>query len=170
MLYLLIKFNLDPLITVVVGTAGTVGGRLVYVTYIVPWLGKKAIGPDKEKDLQFLGKRLSKQGLATLGFVFVYSMLPLSTTVLFTAAGLAKVKRRFVVPPFFLGNLIGDGILLFSGQYAILHFGDMYKDSLNTKNILITFAGLTIITLFLFIDWREFLENKKIRFKFKFWK
>lgn len=170
MLYILFKFQLHPLITASVGTAGTVFGRLIYVTYIVPWMQKKSIGPKKEADLKFLGEKLSKQGPATLVFVFIYSILPLSTTVLFTAVGLAKVKRRYVVPGFFLGNLIGDGVLLLSGQYAITHFKDFYKDALNTQNILITLAGLLVMLLFVFIDWRALIQKKKIEFKWQFWK
>ena len=170
MMFIMSKFELNPYATAAIGTAGTVCGRLIYVTYIVPWVGKKTISNDKEKDLEYLGEKLGKKGTATLIFVFIYSVLPLSTTVLFTAAGLAKVKRRYVVPGFFLGNLIGDGAILVSGHYVIHHWQDFYKDSLNTKSLLIMGAGLFVVLMFLFIDWRQLLQHKNIKFKLKFWK
>jgi hypothetical protein len=117
-----------------------------------------------------VGDHLSKRGKSTLFFVFIYSLLPLSTTVLFTAAGLAKVKRRFVVPGFFMGNLIGDTVILVTGNYAVLHFSDIFQDSYNARNISGGIAALLVVMMFLFIDWRQLLEFKKLRFKFQFWK
>lgn len=169
MLYIMLKFDLNPYFVVVIGTAGTVCGRMLFVTYIVPWLGKKTIGTKKDSDLKFVGRKLSEKDFTVFIFVFVYSILPLSTTALFMAAGLAKLKKIKIIPPFFLGNLIGDGALLITGHYAITHFSDFYKDSLSVKNVFLMLAGLVFISMFMFLDWRNLLENKKIRFKFKFW-
>lgn len=170
MILIMLKFNLNPYVVALVGTMGTVTGRLIFVTYIIPWFGKKTIGKEKEADLKFLGEKLSKRGFWAFLFIFVYSILPLSTTALFTAAGLAKVRRTLIIFPFFLGNLFGDGALLVSGNYTFRHLSDLYEGSLDLKNLLLTAAGLLFVLLFLFVDWRELLENKKIRFKFKFWK
>ncbi|MBC7465193.1 MAG: hypothetical protein H7256_04320 [Bdellovibrio sp.] len=169
MLFIMIKFDLNPYFVVLIGTMGTVCGRIVYMTYIIPWLGRKTIGVQKDADLRFLGEKLSQERRLIYVFVFIYSVLPLSTTALFTATALARVKKRIVVPPFFFGNLIGDGLLLVSGRYAIDHFSDFYKDSLNAKNIFLMLFAFLFVTLFLFVNWRELLENKKIRFKWKFW-
>jgi hypothetical protein len=170
MLYIMMKFNLDAVTVALVGTAGTVSGRLIYMSFIVPWIGKKTIGDDKEDDLEYLGKKLSKKGPATLFFIFLYSILPLSTTALFTAAGLAKLKKIYIVPAFFLGNLIGDGATLLSGRYVINNFSDFYKGSTSPKGIAISLAALFFVLIFLFMDWRTLLEKKKIKLKFKFWK
>ena len=163
MIIIMLKFSLNPYAVVLVGTCGTVCGRTIFVTFIIPWFGEKAIGVEKDADLKFLGKKLSNKGLATFLFVFVYSLLPLSTTALFTAAGLAKVRRILLIPPFFLGNLIGDGVLLISGKYAVQNVGDLYKGSLEPKNISLVLAGLLAMLLFLFIDWRVLLERKEVQ-------
>lgn len=169
MLYFMIKFNLNPFYVALVGTAGTVCGRIIFVTYIIPWLGKKTIGLKKNADLKFVGQKLSQKKILVFFFIFIYSILPLSTTALFTAASLSKLKKTLIIPPFFLGNLIGDGLLLISGQYAITHFSEFYENSLNLKNILLLSASLLLMLIFLILDWRNFLENKRISFKFKFW-
>lgn len=169
MLFIMIKFELNPYFVVLIGTMGTVCGRIVFMTYIIPWFGKKTLGVNKKSDLKFLGEKLSQKGTLIFVFVFIYSILPLSTTALFMATALAKIKKRLVVPPFFFGNLIGDGLLLVSGRYAVDHFSDFYKDSLSVKNVLLLMFGLLFVTLFLFIDWHQLLENKKIRLKLKFW-
>lgn len=170
MLIIMVKFDLNPWSVALVGTMGTVSGRLVYGSVIVPWIGKKALGIEKESDLRFLGKKLSQHGWSTFTFVFLYSILPLSTTALFTATGLARVKKRYIIPPFFLGNLLGDGAILISGKYAIRNFSELYSGSYDLKNILLMLFGLTVMLLFLFIDWREMLTRKKLKMKWKFWK
>ncbi len=170
MMLIMFKFDLSPGLVVFIGTAGTVTGRLIFVSYIVPWIGRRTIGHKKEADLKFVGKKISDNGVSTFLFVFIYSVLPLSTTALFTAVSLAKVKRILIIPPFFLGNLIGDGLIIISGKYAIANFSDLYKGSFELKNILLMSFGLVVMILFLFIDWRGLLENKRVKFKWKFWK
>lgn len=169
MIIIMLKYNLNPYAVVLAGTCGTVSGRMIFVTFIIPWLGKKAIGVKKDADLKFLGQKLSKRGWATFLFVFVYALLPLSTTALFTAAGLAKIRRILIIPPFFLGNLIGDGVLLISGKYAVQNLDNLYEGSLKPKNISLILVGLLVVLLFLFIDWRTLLEQKKMQFKWRFW-
>ena len=170
MILIMLKFDLNPYVVVAVGTCGTVSGRLIFVTYIVPWFGNKTIGAKKDADLKFLGKKLAKKGVATFLIVFVYALLPLSTTVLFMAVGFAKVKRLLIIPPFFLGHLIGNGALLISGKYAIKNLSDLYKGSLDPKSIIVMAAGLLVMLLLLFIDWRKLLEHKEFQLQRQFWK
>ncbi|CAN5621293.1 hypothetical protein BH10BDE1_BH10BDE1_09280 [soil metagenome] len=170
MLLIMIKFELNPWIVVTIGTLGTVCGRIIYSTYIVPWIGKRSLGESKQTDLDFVGKRLSSRPKTVFFFVFAYAVLPLSTTALFTAVGLSKVRLIYVVPAFFLGNLIGDGILLIAGGYAIHNFSDLYKGALDPKSLLLIAVGLVVMLLMLFIDWRSLLEKNKLVLKWQFWK
>lgn len=170
MLFVMLKFELNPWIVVSVGTAGTVCGRLIYSTFIVPWIGRKSISQAKQDDLEFVGKKLSGQPKTVFLFVFLYAVLPLSTTALFTVVGLAKVKKLYVILPFFFGNLIGDGLLLVLGRYSIRNLHDLYQGSFEIKNIVLMASGLAIMLLFLFIDWRLLLEKKKLHLKWQFWK
>lgn len=169
MLFIMLKFDLNPWWVLLCGAFGTSSGRFIYCSYIVPWIGEKTIGQSKKKDLEFVGKRLSGKPGPVFLFVFLYSVLPLSTTALFTAVGLAKVRRLYVFPPFFLGGLIGDGIMVLSGKYAIRNLSDFYKGSLDSKSLIFMGAGLVIMLVVLFIDWRDMLEHKKLKFKWKFW-
>jgi membrane protein DedA with SNARE-associated domain len=170
MLYLMMKFQLQAPLVAVVGALGSVAGRMIYMTYIVPWIKDKTIARDKKEDLEFVGKKISQKGPATLFFVFLYSVLPLSTTALFTAAGLAKVKRRYLIPAFFLGKLISDYVLLFSGKYVVDHFDEIFKESLSPKSILIMAAALFFVLIFLFLDWRTLLQERKVKIKWNIWK
>lgn len=170
MIFLMTKYDLNPWLVVTIGTMGTVSGRLIFVTYIVPWVGKLALSRDKAEDLAFLGNKLSKKGWPAFLFIFLYSILPLSTTALFTAAGLAKVKRRLIIPPFFLGNFVGDAILVFSGKHAFQSVGEIFKGSWSPKDIFLAGFGLFLVSGLLFVDWRTLLTEKKIAVKWAFWR
>ena len=170
MLLLMIKFDLNPYVTVLVGTCGTVTGRLIFSSLIIPWLGEKTLGRHKESDLRYLGKRLSDKSLTMFLFIFLYSLLPLSTTALFTAAGLAGVRKVLVLPPFFLGNLIGDGILLLSGNAAVGSVNELFTGSWSLKDITIMAFGLIVVLALLFVDWRTLLQKKKLKWEWTFWK
>ena len=170
MLLLMLRFDLNPYVTAVVGTCGTVTGRLVFSSLIIPWLGSKTLSHDKEADLRYLGKRLNQKGPAAFLFIFLYSLLPLSTTALFTAAGLARVRRIFVLPPFFLGNLIGDGLLLVSGKATVSSLDELFKGAWSVKDISMMAFGLLVVLALLFVDWRTLLQRRKLRWKWTFWK
>ena len=94
-------------------------------------------------------------------------MTPLSTTALFTAAAAARVRPWHILPPFFLGRLITDGVLVFSGKYATANLSDLLHGQANWKTLITLVAGLIVIGGFLFIDWRQLLEDTKLRFRFK---
>ena len=60
MLLVMLKYDLNPYATAVVGTCGTVTGRLIFFSVIIPWLGSKTLSRDKETDLRYLGKQINK--------------------------------------------------------------------------------------------------------------
>jgi membrane protein DedA with SNARE-associated domain len=169
MIFLMLKFDLNPWITVGIGSLGTVTGRLLFMTYIVPWFGKKTLAKKKEADLEYLGERLSKRGWTTVIFVFLYALLPTSTTALFMAVGLAKVPRILVVPPFFLAHFIGNAGLVVSGKYSITNLHELIHSSWSLKDILLAAFSLVTVLALLFIDWHTLIADKKIRLKWRFW-
>jgi hypothetical protein len=170
MLLLMLKYDLNPYATAFIGTCGTVTGRLIFSSLIIPWLGSKTLSRDKENDLQYLGKHINRKRIAAFVFIFLYSLLPLSTTALFTAAGLARVRKMFILPPFFLGNLIGDGLLLLSGKATIHSLSELFTGSWSLKDISMMAFGLLVVLALLFVDWRTLLQKKKVKWKWAFWK
>lgn len=72
----------------------------------------------KTEERAFLGKKLSQSLWPSWVFVFIYAVTPLSTTALFTAVGVAKVKPLHTVPPYFCGKLLSHAATIFTGLYA----------------------------------------------------
>ena len=161
---LLVKFHLIPWLTVVIGVTGSTIGRYILTRYI-PRISSSLVNRREDANLRYIGSKLAKAKWSSAVFVFLYTLTPLSTTALFTAA--ARVQAWHILPPFFLGRLITDGVLVFSGKYASANLSELLHGEASWKTVITLIAGLIVIGGFLFIDWRCLLEKRKIHFNFK---
>jgi membrane protein YqaA with SNARE-associated domain len=168
-IFLLVKFHLNPWIVLPLCVSGSTLGRYLMSLYIPRFAGL-FIKRHKTEELQFLGKKLAQNLWQSWLFVFIYSVTPLSTTALFTAAGVAKVKPWRTVPPFFCGKFLSDAAMIFTGLYAAANFKDLVHGSYSPKAIVALVLGAVIIAGFLFLDWRALLQRKKFTFNFRIWK
>jgi len=96
--------------------------------------------------------------------------MPLPSTPLFTAAGIARVKTLNIIPAFFAGKFISDTVMVITGDYVARNIVSIIHGLLTWKTLVGTIVGLLVICLFLFINWRKLLEEKKIRLSFNIWK
>ena len=164
---LLVKFKLNPWLTVAIGVTGSTIGRYILTRYI-PKISSRLVNREEDANLRYIGNKIGTAKWSSALFVFLYTLTPLSTTALFTAVAMARMKRPFhILIPFFFGRLITDGVLVFSGKYASANFSNLLHGEANWKTALTLNAGLIIISAFLFVDWRQLLEHKKLRFRFK---
>jgi membrane protein YqaA with SNARE-associated domain len=169
MVLLLVKFDLNPWLVLAVGVPGSVLGRYLLSLY-TPWLSKKIIKRRKNQEFEFVGRKLKQKIWQSWVFVFIYSMSPLPTTPLFSAAGLAKVKPVQILPPFFVGKFISDAVMLFVGRYAFSSLADLVHGTISIRGMVTAVLSILIICAFLFLDWRQLFERKRIRFNVHIWK
>ena len=163
---LLLLFHLNPWIVVIIGVTGSTLGRYILSVYI-PKVSSGLVNRREDKNLRYVGGKLTKAPFAAAIFVFLYTLTPLSTTALFTAAGIARVKPWHILPPFFCGRLITDGVMVYTGKYAAGNVSGLLQGQLSIKSMLTLIAGLLVIGAFLFIDWRCLLEKRRLRFNFR---
>ena len=169
MVFFQMKFHLNIWIVLVAGVIGSTIGRYLLTLYI-PWLSSKVINRRKDEDLQFLGKKLSGKKWEISLFVFIYTLIPVPTTPLFTTIAVAKIKPMIVIPPFFVGKFISDMMMVYAGKYAAENAIDIAHGLLSWKTIAATLLGLILICSILFIDWSKLLIRKKLKLNFRIWK
>src|SRR3954467_12211852 len=163
---LLVKFKLNPWLTVIIGVTGSTIGRYILTRYI-PKISSRLVNRREDANLRYIGSKIGKAKWSSAIFVFLYTLTPLSTTALFTAVAMARTQPWHILAPFFLGRLITDGVLVFSGKYASANLADLLHGEANWKTLVTVIAGLLILSAFLFVDWRQPLLRKKLRFRFK---
>ena len=169
MVFLQIMFDLNIWWVIVIGVAGSILGRYILTLYI-PLLSGKFFKRSKNEDVEFLGKKMKEKGWRSQLVIIAYSLLPLPTTPLFLAGGMAKIKPLYIIPAFFIGKFISDAITVHLGKYASEHAKSMMEEALSWKSISSLVVGLLLVFALLFVDWRSLIQKKKFHLKFKIWK
>ena len=169
MVFLQIVFGLNIWIVITIGVAGSILGRYILTLYI-PFIAGKIFNPAKNEDVQYLGGVMKKNGWKSQMVIIAYSLLPLPTTPLFVASGMAKIKPLFIIPAFFVGKFISDTILVHLGKFGTENTEKMLLGAISWKSISSLGLGLLLISALLFIDWRSLIQKKKFNLNFKIWK
>lgn len=169
MAFLLVKYQLNPWLVLAAGVPGSALGRYLFSLYI-PKFSRKVLARRKKEDLQYVGKKIGKRLWQTFAFVFLYTLSPLSTTALFTAAAMTKVPVWHLLPPFLAGKFISDATMVMAGRYAAGNLGDIVHGAFSMKSLVITAITLVVTGAFLFIDWQALLAKKTLRFNFSVFK
>jgi membrane protein YqaA with SNARE-associated domain len=169
MAFCIVKYQLNPWVALAVGVPASALGRYLFSLYI-PKFSDKVLARQKKAELSYVGKKLKGRLWQTWVFVLGYTLSPLSTTALFTAAGMSKVPVWHLLPPFLVGKFVSDAMMVKAGQYASGSLKDMMHGVLSAKNIIITAITLVITAAFMFIDWHALLVKKTLRFNFDVFK
>lgn len=161
-----VKFKLEPWIAIGLGAFASTIGRWL-LSLFMPKLAKKFFDARENDNIAFLGGKLGGRFWPAFSFVLAYSLTPLSTTALFTAAGAARVDPRPILPAFFMGKFISDAVMVFGSRSTIRNFGDVLKGRGDPKSVAAAALGVLLIALFLFIDWRELLQRRRLSLRFR---
>jgi len=169
MIFLQITFHLALWPVIIIGVAGSILGRYVMSLYI-PYISGKYFKPAKNEDIEFLGKKMKEKGWKSQLVIVAYSLLPLPTTPLFVAGGIAKIKPLYIIPAFFIGKFTSDTVAVLSGKFASENLGKLKSSLLSWQSICGLTASLLMLFALLFIDWRTLIQQKKFTLKFKIFK
>ena len=168
MVFLQIMFDLNIWWVIVIGVAGSILGRYVLTLYI-PYLAGKIFKRSKNEDVEFLGGKMKEKGWKSQLFILAYSLLPLPTTPLFLAAGMAKIKPVYIIPAFFVGKFTSDAITVHLGKYAADNLNNVLKSATSLNSIASFVFGLLLFCAVIFVDWRTLIQLKKFKLNFKVW-
>ncbi len=169
MIFLQIVYKLNIWVVIGIGVFGSILGRYILTLYI-PKISGKLLTLDKNEDVQYLGKLLKHNGWKGQLFIVVYCLMPLPSTPLFIAGGIAKMKPYYIIPGFVVGKFISDTIAVLLGKYAAENVDGILSGMISWKSITGLAAGLFLVMCILFIDWRTLLQKKKLQLRFHVWK
>ncbi len=165
MVSLQIMFGLNIWAVIALGVTGSIIGRYILTLYI-PYISDKVLRPAKIEDVQYLGRQMEKNKWSGMAGVLAYSLLPLPTTPLFIASGMARLKPLFVILPFTIGKTISDTAAVLMGTYAAENTAQLANGFVSWQSITGLAAGMLLVMAFVFVDWRALLQRKQLRIKF----
>ena len=164
-----ILFDLDIWLVIALGVLGSIAGRYTLSVYI-PHVSGRLFKPAKNEDVQYLGRKLKQKGWKSQCLVLVYSLMPLPTTPLFVAGGMARLKPWQIIPAFVVGKIISDTAAVFMGRSAVGSADDLVEGMFSAKSIVGLVLGLALLFALLFVDWRSLLQRHRFRLRFNIWK
>ena len=169
MVTLQILYDLNIWAVIFIGVAGSILGRDVLTLYI-PKLAGKIFKRAKTEDIEFLGNQMHEKGWRSQVMILAYSLLPLPTTPLFLAAGIARLKPIKIIPAFFVGKFISDTIAVTLGNYATKNAKAILEEASTMRSVFSISIGLIMVGALLFIDWRALIQRKRFILDFRIWK
>ncbi len=169
MLLLQVTFGLDLWAVLLIGVVGSVLGRYVLTLYI-PYLSAAWFSAAKNEDIRFLGDKMKAHGWEGQLAILAYSLLPLPTTPLFVAGGMARIKPLYNVPAFFVGKLTSDAAALSMGRYAAQNAASIRAGLVSWQSLTGLAASLLLFGALLFIDWRALVQHKRLALRFSIFK
>ena len=96
--------------------------------------------------------------------------MPLPTTPLFVAAGMAKMRPVYIIPAFCVGKFTSDMVAVLLGKYAADNTVKLMSGLVNWKSIIGLTVGFLLIFALLFINWRTLFQQKKFELRFNIWR
>jgi hypothetical protein len=167
--FIIVKWKPNAWGIIAAGALGSVIGRYILTLYM-PHVSAKIFRASENANISFLGKKLGGHFWHSNTFVMLYAISPLSTTALFTAAGMAHVNPWNVLPGFAIGKFLGDAWVILTAKVTADEAMDLLHGHVSWQAALTMGVGLFLISGVLFIDWRQLLGHKKLRLNFKIWK
>jgi membrane protein YqaA with SNARE-associated domain len=161
MLYLQLSYGLNVWVVLFIGVSGSILGRYLLTLYI-PHLSGRFFKPEKNEDVRFLGEKLKQGGWQSQAVIVAYSLLPLPTTPLFLASGMARIAPGFIIPAFFVGKLASDCAALSMGKYASQNLASLRSSLFSWQTIAGLGISLLLLLALLFIDWRALIQRKAV--------
>jgi len=169
MIFLQIVFGLDIWWVIIIGVMGSILGRYLLTLYI-PLLADRIFKKSKNKDVQFLGEQMKDLGWRGQAAILTYTLLPLPTTPIFVASGMARINAIYVIPTFFVGKFTSDAITVHLGKYASESIENIIEKGFSWPSAVSLIFGLVFLCGTLFIDWRSLLLKRKLLVNFRVFK
>lgn len=170
MAFMQVRYGLSIWWVLLAGVTGSTIGRLLLARYLVPRLSSRMLTQRKTEELVELGALLNRRGVRTWLFIFVYTLIPIPTSPLFTAAGVARIRTATLLPPFFLGKFVSDGAMVLAGRYTYTNFDAIVRGSFSWQAVAGTAVGMLLLAATLFVDWHAALTERRFRLRFDIWK
>jgi len=169
MVFLQILYGLNIWWVVAIGVTGSIVGRYLLTLYI-PLFADRIFKKSKNEDVQFLGDKMRESGWKGQIAILAYTLLPLPTTPLFVASGIARLNSAYFIPVFFVGKFTSDAISVHLGKYVSENTESIIALGFSWKSISSLILALIILSAVLFIDWRSLIQKKKFVLNFRIWK
>ena len=154
----------DIAMLALVGATAATLGRVILAKSARSLVRGKLLSADTRQNIDAIKEKLQGRKTLTAGACLFYAFSPLPSNYLFIAYGLTTLELRILALPFFLGRLIGYNFWAHLGSTAAHKLAiEVPHSYMSVYFIAAQVACLALIYVFMRIDWRRLLEERKLR-------
>ncbi|HKW67872.1 MAG TPA: hypothetical protein VJP04_11330 [Terriglobales bacterium] len=154
----------DIAMLALVGATAATLGRVILAKFARTMVRGKLLSEDTRENIDAIKERLEGKKTLTAGASLFYAFSPLPSNYLFIAYGLTTLELRVLALPFFLGRLIGYNFWAHVGSAAARKLAVEAPESyMSVYFVLVQVACLALIYVFMRVDWRQLLQERKLR-------
>ncbi len=158
-----VKYELNLFLLIPIMVLGSTLGRFI-LAKITGKLASRFLHQERNENLSYFRNQVNKKRLHAFIFTFIYCALPTPSNLIFLSLGASKVNLGPILLGFGLGRAINYTYAALSFSYIFHRVTDELQGSVtSTSNIFTQIVTIVVFTIFLLIDWKELLLNKKFR-------
>ncbi len=149
-----------PLLPLSLGGAVSATLGRVVLARLSATLRDHLLSPQQRENLMALGEFLEERRGLTLASVLLFAFGPIPSNQLFIAAGLTGTDLRLIVPPFLVGRLVSNTILIYLTGQATARLGELFGQAWRHPGALVVqIGGLLLLAALTVIDWTSVLQR-----------
>lgn len=158
-----VTYNLELVILVPIMVLGSTLGRFILAKFTGK-LTSKYLRPERNENLSYFRNQVNKKPLHAFIFTFIYCALPTPSNIIFLSLGASNVNLGPILFGFALGRAINYTYAAISFSYIYNRITEELQGSVTSaSNIFTQVVTIIVFTIFLLIDWKELILNKKLR-------
>lgn len=164
--YLYIKYSPNLIILSIVAAISSSTGRFFLSKFSTKFTDK-VLSVSAKENMKFLGNSMKGHSVRTFVFTFIWAISPLASNPLFIALGIAKTYMKYVIIGFFTGRLLSYFTLAYTSSLVFEGLHDMLTNNVfDWRKLIIEVFSIAIIFVYIFIDWKTLLIDKKLKLNF----
>jgi membrane protein YqaA with SNARE-associated domain len=155
------NYAFNILLLAAVGAIASTLGRII-LSYIGTF-SRKAMNKKRQKDMDFVGTAARTHPVKSFFVTFLFSLSPFPSNVYFLGVGMAKARSAAVFAGFFIGRLISYYVMMLTSAIFFTKLEEIFASKL-TQIIVIDAIGIIFMAIFLIIDWKTLIKEKRLKF------
>lgn len=158
-----VTYNLNLIILVPIMVLGSTLGRFL-LAKSTGKLATKFLHQERNENLSYFRNQVNKKPLHAFIFTFIYCALPTPSNLIFLSLGASNVNLKPILLGFALGRAINYTYAALSFSYIYNRITEELQSSVTSaSNIFTQIVTIIVFSVFLLIDWKELILNRKFK-------
>ncbi len=158
-----VTYDLNLFVLIPIMVLGSTLGRYILAKFTGK-LASRFLHPERNENLSYFRNQVNKKPFHAFLFTFIYCALPTPSNLIFLSLGASKVNLAPILLGFALGRAVNYTYAALTFSYIYHRIAEELQGSVTSaSNIFTQVVTIILFSVFLLIDWKELILNKKFK-------